>query len=383
MAKNIEKKIYVYADFEKYNEEFIGTLFVDVLNGKEIFSFEYDENWLNNGITFLDPDLSLYKGRQFVNDKINFGIFSDSSPDRWGRLLLKREQLIRNNGQKELLESDFLIGVFDEGRMGGLRFKLDKDGKYLESNENQSIPPYTNLRTLEAASINFEKDENLYNEEYLNLLLNPGSSLGGARPKANVIDVDGNLWIAKFPSKNDEYDVGALELKCNRLAIECGINVPEAKLEKFSKNGSTYLSKRFDRNKHKRIHFISAMAALGKTDGETGVSYLDIASFIKSYGINPKADLNELWKRIVFYIAVKNSDDHLRNHGFLYIDGGYRLSPAYDINPNPYGKNLTLAIDEQNSIMDFDLAIDASKYYEIDKDEAARYVKFVKETTSK
>ncbi len=208
------------------------------------------------------------------------------------------------------------------------------------------------------------------------MLIQPGSSLGGARPKATVQAPDGNLWIAKFPSRHDEFDSGAWEMVTHELAALCGLNVPEAKCEKFSKKGSTFLVKRFDRTpENKRIHFISSMTALGKIDGnnaQDGTSYLDIVQCIQQQGSKPKEDLLELWKRIVFSIAVTNTDDHLRNHGFLFDRKGLRLSPLYDVNPNPDGVGLSLNIDDMDNSLDFDLAISVSKFFDIKMDEAAK-----------
>ena len=210
----------------------------------------------------------------------------------------------------------------------------------------------------------------------------PGSSLGGARPKASVLAPDGSLWIAKFPSKHDDFDSGAWEMVVHELAVECGLNVPEAKVEKFSKLGTTFLVKRFDRNENNRIHFSSAMTMLGKTDGANstdGSSYLDIVSFIKSNGSKPKSDLQELWTRIVFSMAVSNTDDHFRNHGFILTDDGWELSPMYDVNPDIYGEFLSLNVDSDNSIIDFQLAIDAAKYYGVTEQDATGIVDSIRE----
>lgn len=215
------------------------------------------------------------------------------------------------------------------------------------------------------------------------MLIQPGSSLGGARPKATVQAPDGSLWIAKFPSRHDEFDSGAWEMVTHELAVLCGLNVPEAKCERFSKNGSTFLVKRFDRTpENKRIHFISAMTALGKIDGnnaQDGTSYLDIVQCIQQQGSKPKEDLLELWKRIVFSIAVTNTDDHLRNHGFLFDRKGLRLSPMYDVNPNPDGVGLSLNIDDMDNSLNFDVAIEAAKYFDVKKDEAAKITDDIKQ----
>lgn len=373
-----EKNIYVFADFLSYHNELIGTVHVSQTKGKEFYSFEYDDKWLAKQAMLLDPDLQWYRGRQYIgDDKQIFGLLSDSSPDRWGRRLMNRREEIRakNNGEKpvKLLESDYLLGVFDESRMGGLRFKADPDGEYLSNDITFATPPWTSLRELEQAATEFEKNDSFDNDLWLKQLLAPGSSLGGARPKASVIAPDGSMWIAKFPSKHDEFDSGAWEMVVHELALLCGINVPEAKAEVFSPLGTTFLVKRFDRAGKARIHFSSAMTMLGKIDGADatdGSSYLEIVSFLKANGANPKQDIIQLWKRIVFGMAVSNTDDHFRNHGFLLTDNGWILSPMYDVNPDVFGEYLSLNVDSNNSAIDMNLAIEASKYYEITKEDA-------------
>lgn len=383
---NSEKTIYVYADFLSHQKELIGKLYVSMTRGKEFYSFEYNPEWLMREETFLDPDLQLYKGRQYTdNDKNIFGMFSDSCPDRWGRLLMKRREAIRakkaDEKPKKLAESDFLLGVYDESRMGGLRFKTSTEGEFLSNEANFATPPWTSLRKLEQASSAFENDDNTLEEKWLKQLLAPGSSLGGARPKASVMAPDESLWIAKFPSRHDEQNSGAWEMVVHDLAMMCGLNAPEAKLENFSKQGSTFLVKRFDRDGKKRIHFSSAMTMLGKKDGADaadGSSYLEIASFLKANGASPKKDLLELWKRIVFSMAVSNTDDHFRNHGFILTEGGWTLSPLYDVNPDIYGENLSLNVDEDSAGIDFDLAIHAASYYGLSRNQAMQIIDEIK-----
>ena len=379
-----EKTIFVYDDFSMQNPTLMGILYVNSLKGGESYSFEYDREWLKKTslkIT-LDPELMPYSGRQYPFGKAIFGLFSDSSPDRWGRVLMnKRERILaEKEGRKpaKLYDSDYLLGVDDEMRLGGIRFKTETNGAFLSDDKETAAPPWTSLRTLEEASRNFENDDTAVSEKWLNQLIRPGSSLGGARPKATVIDPKEQLWIAKFPSKNDENDSGAWEMVTHDLAEICGLHVPEAKLEKFSNLGSTYLVKRFDRILNKRVHFASAMTLLGKTDGasaEDGTSYLDIAAFIKSYGAQPKRDLIELWKRIVFNMAVSNTDDHLRNHAFIFTENGWELSPLYDVNPVPYGDELSLNVDEEDNSINIDLAIEASVRFGISKTDATAYAK--------
>ncbi len=377
-----EKLIYVYDDFSNHNPVLLGRIYVNVVKGKESYSFEYDDEWLKSTMlsVSLDPDLMPFGGRQYPSNNGIFGIFADASPDRWGRILMmKKERLLAEKENrpkpKQLCDSDYLLGVYDETRMGGIRFKLDPDGDFLSNDKETAAPPWATLRTLEEASRQFEDDSTKLNEKWLNQLLRPGSSLGGARPKATVVDTEGNLWIAKFPSKNDDNNTGAWEKVVHDLAKMCGLNVPESKLETFSKLGSTFLVKRFDREKAKRIHFASAMTLLGKTDGASaadGTSYLDIVSFINSYGARPKADLLELWKRIVFNMAVSNTDDHLRNHAFIYTKNGWVLSPLYDVNPVPYGEDLSINVNETDSTISIELAIDTATHFGIDEMDAKK-----------
>ncbi|MDO4987828.1 MAG: type II toxin-antitoxin system HipA family toxin [Synergistes sp.] len=378
MAVN-QKNIFVYDDFSADRPVLMGCLYVNVIKGGESYSFEYNKEWLKKtklALT-LDPELMPYSGRQYPTGKNIFGLFADASPDRWGRVLMnKRERILaEKEGRKpsKLYDSDYLLGVYDETRMGGIRFKLDPEGAFLSDDKETAAPPWAALRTLEEASVNLENDETGLSEKWLNQLIKPGSSLGGARPKATVADTKNQLWIAKFPSKNDENDTGAWEMVAHNLAALCGLNVPEAKLEKFSPLGSTFLIKRFDRMGSKRVHFASAMTLLGKTDGASaaeGSSYLDIAAFIKSNGAQPKEDLTELWKRIVFNMAVTNTDDHLRNHAFILTDKGWSLSPLYDVNPVPYGDELSLNVDEEDNSINIDLAVQTAVRFGISKPDA-------------
>lgn len=375
-----ERTIYVYENWSQTEPVLMGSLYVSHIRGKEQFSFEYETEWLTSETAnyCLDPDLTLYDGRHYVPmDKALFGIFADSCPDRWGRVLMQRREavLARREERKprKLGESDYLLGVYDKARMGAIRFKTERDGIFLSDDEELATPPWTTLRTLEHASWNFENDESGLETRWLRQLLAPGSSLGGARPKATVKDEKGELWIAKFPSKHDEYNLGAWEKVVHDLAELCGLDVPEAKLETFSKNGSTFLVKRFDRDGERRIHFASAMTLLGKTDGasgEDGSSYLDIVSFIKANGANVNRDLTELWKRIVFNMAVSNTDDHLRNHGFILAKDGWRLSPLYDVNPVPYGDALALNVSMEDNTISMELAISVAKYFGLNQSEA-------------
>ena len=272
MAADI-RKIYVYDDFSNSEPLLAGCLYIIPIRGGESCAFEYEETWLKrmSPAISLDPELMPYPGRQYPAGKTMFGVFADASPDRWGRVLMNKRERIRAEKEsrkpRKLYDSDYLIGVYDETRMGGLRFKEDPEGPFLSDERDSAIPPWARLRTLEEAARNYENDESGLTEKWLEQLVRPGSSLGGARPKATVIDEKGGLWIAKFPSKHDENDSGAWEKVVHDLAWSCGLHVPEARLEKYSRYGSTYLVRRFDRDGVKRIHYASAMTLLGKTDG--------------------------------------------------------------------------------------------------------------------
>jgi len=382
--KRNELKIWVYADWQFLGGvRHMGILTPQHIRGKEIFSFEYNDNWITSSgqALFLDPNLSMYKGKQYLPEEHhNFGLFLDSSPDRWGRLLMRRREAWsakkEEREERTLFESDYLLGVFDGTRMGGLRFKLEEGGDFLNNQKKMAAPPWTSIRELEYASLQLERDDVVNDPEYakwLNLLIDPGSSLGGARPKASVTDEKGNLWIAKFPSAKDDKDAGAWEMVIHQLAANCGIEVPEAKTQQFSSKQHTFLTKRFDRIQQQRIHFASAMTLLGLQDGvdyKDNISYLNLAEFIIQQSASAKEDLEQLWRRILFNILVSNTDDHLRNHGFVLTNQGWRLSPAYDMNPNEMGNGLTLNISENSNELDISVVMHTAIYYQVKVDTA-------------
>jgi serine/threonine-protein kinase HipA len=386
------KEVFVYADWQKLKGPYLmGILKAELLRGKEVFSFSYSKPWLDTGMAQqLDPDLKLFTGPQFINDdKPNFGLFLDSSPDRWGRVLMKRRETIkaRNAARRQhpFLESDFLLGVNDQTRMGALRFKLDPDGPFLDEGHEMPTPPIHKIRELEQASLRYE-DDNFIDDpiakKWLDLLFAPASSLGGARPKANVVDLEGNLLIAKFPSKNDERDSGAWEYICRQMAVDFGIRMAKCDAQIYSRDQHTFLTRRFDRSGSSRLHFASAMTLLGYKDGYNhahGGSYLDLVELIEQYGADPTADIRELWKRIVFSVAVSNTDDHLRNHGFLLNpEKGWKLSPAYDINPIPDGYGLSLNIDEDDNSLSLDLCLKVHSYFRWKEVEAEKEIERAK-----
>jgi len=375
----MSKKLYIYFDDAEFCDAPVklGVLHAESLRGKEVFSFVFDAEWLKSPCCkMLDPDLQLYKGFQYHDDsKSNFGIFLDSSPDRWGRVLLDRREAFMARAEQRsvrpLMESDYLTGVFDESRMGAIRIKSDEQGAFIDNDTNYSAPPFSSIRELEYASIELEKSNDLSNNKWLQMLVAPGSSLGGARPKANVKDENGHLWIAKFPSRNDRFDVGGWEAVCMTMAKECGIKVPEFTAKRYNSSYHTFISRRFDRNyNNHRKHFTSAMTMLGHSDGAEGVSYLELVEWICTNCTNVKQNLKELFRRIVFNIAVSNCDDHLRNHGFLLTKQGWELSPAYDMNPDPYGNGLSLNITETDNRLDTALALEVAPYMELTQEDA-------------
>ncbi len=384
--------IYVYAHWQEMpGPKIIGILFAQQAKGKKAFSFEYDKEWLKSDEKFLlDPDIQLYSGPQYPNQKENFGIFLDSMPDTWGRTLMKRREAQqakeKNEKPKTLYDIDFLLGVFDESRMGALRFKTNPNGEFLDNNKSASTPPLSSIRELQNAAANFEHDED--NDEvkkWLSVLMAPGSSLGGARPKANILDNDKSLWIAKFPSKTDTTDKAAWEFLAYQLAIKAGIEMAPCRIEKIMGNYNTFFTKRFDRKNGERIHFASAMTMTRNNEDtvrDNQASYLDIAEFISSNGVNIEANLHQLWRRIIFNIAISNTDDHLRNHGFILTKEGWILSPAFDLNPSVDKDGLALNIDTVNNELDFELAKSVGKYFRLEEKQMAKIIQEVKQATS-
>ncbi|SHL70139.1 type II toxin-antitoxin system HipA family toxin [Flavobacterium xanthum] len=384
--------IYVYAHWQEMQEpKLIGILSAQQAKGKKAFSFEYDKNWLKTEHKFLlDPDIQLYGGPQYPNQKENFGIFLDSMPDTWGRTLMKRREAQQarehNEKPKTLYDIDFLLGVYDESRMGALRFKTDPNGDFLDNNKTTSTPPWSSIRELQNAASIFENDND--NEEvnkWLTVLMAPGSSLGGARPKANILDNDKSLWIAKFPSKTDTIDKGAWEFLAYQLAINAGIDMAPSRIEKIMGNHNTFFTKRFDRENGTRIHFASAMTMTGNNENtikDNPASYLDIAEFISNHGANVQENLQQLWRRIIFNIAISNTDDHLRNHGFILTKEGWILSPAYDLNPSIDKDGLALNIDMDNNVLDFELAISVGAYFRLNSLQMDDIIQEVTQVTS-
>lgn len=395
--QNNKRTINVYVHWIGMDKPIqMGALHSDRVKGKELFSFEYESAWMKSEqAQLLDPSLQLYTGLHYLKEgQENFGVFLDSSPDRWGRILMRRREAafakIQGRIENNLFETDYLIGVYDEHRMGALRFKLNEDGPFLNDNKEMASPPWASLRKLEQISLRLEEDDVIDDPEYLNwlnMLIAPGASLGGARPKASIVDNNNELWIAKFPSRNDQGDIGGWEIVTYELAIMAGINMAKSNAQKFSSNYYTFITKRFDRSSDgQRIHFASAMTMLGYIDGQDhvdGASYLELVDFIMNNGAQVDSDLEELWRRIVFNICVSNTDDHLRNHGFLLTKNGWVLSPAYDINPVETGTGLKLNISENDNSLDLNLAIDVCSFFRLSKKRANEILDEVLNAVSK
>lgn len=380
--------LHVYAHWMGMPEPvLIGILSAHQGKGRKSFSFTYDELWLKGkNLYLIDPDIGFYSGPQFPNQKENFGVFLDSMPDTWGKMLMKRKAALQasEDGTKVpvLYDIDFLLGVADTCRMGALRYKLDPEGPFLSDEMKSPIPPWTSAGELQYIAGLAESDKEIKNlNEWLALLMAPGSSLGGARPKANILDKSGHPWIAKFPSRNDSIDKAKWEYLAYNLALSAGIQMAESKIEKLTGSSHTFFTKRFDRLNGERIHFASAMTLTGNNEDtlrENPASYLDIALFIQNHSGNPNQDLHELWRRIVFNIAISNTDDHLRNHGFIIDRDNWRLSPAFDLNPSIDKGALSLNIDETSGVLDFDIAMDVAPYFRLNKNESAGILAEVK-----
>ena len=385
------KRITVFADFDFLSTpQEIGTLGYDHVRDKDHFVFEYSRQWLKqNGGILLSGDLMNVPSPQYPrgNDGV-FGFVKDSFPDRWGRLLLdRRERLVAQSegrAKRMLTNYDYLIGIEDFLRMGGIRYKEENGSDYINAGDKYLVPPFESLSALCNACHEIELAEQrneLPQQRWLDQLIDPGSSLGGARPKANVIDSDGKLFIAKFPSKNDLENTELIEHFSHRLAAAAGINVAKTRTIKMSKDQDLLLSERFDRTAEgRRIHFASAMSLLGFEDGagsNSGNGYLDIVDFILQACVNAGQNLRELYRRVAFNIMFGNTDDHFRNHGFLLTKKGWTLSPAYDINPGNKSHQ-SLLINQYTEASDVAALLAASDSYMLDKQEATEIIEEVR-----
>lgn len=380
----------VFADFDWLDKpELVGELCYEKLRGSESYAFRFDDNWLkfHAGIK-LSEDINNYPGLQYTlpgNDI--FGCFSDALPDRWGRTLLKRREQIQASEEKRAVRNlssfDYLMGIDDFSRMGGFRLKRELDGDFINVSPSLKIPPLTELRQLVLASQEVEKSEEndvLPEKKWIAQLIQPGTSLGGARPKAGVLDDSGNLCIAKFPSRKDDYDTGLWEHFSHLLARKAGINAAQTKVLGGLGKYHTLLSKRFDRtDEGKRIHFASSMSLIGLRDGDNaqgGYGYLNIVDFILQSCCDVEKNLQELYRRVAFNICIGNSDDHFRNHGFLLTPRGWTLSPAYDMNPT-LNEYQSLLINESSNKADIRTLLESYESYMIKKEVAENIIRQV------
>ena len=375
--------LYVYGDFDWLERpQLIGELGYESLRGSDSYSFIYNNEWLAKyGSIFLSADINNYPGQQYTQpNKDIFGCFSDALPDRWGRTLLNRREQIQAEEEKrpvrKLSSFDYLIGIDDYSRMGGFRLKKELNGSFINCEQSLRIPPLTDIHSLVVASIEIEKSEEkniLPDKKWIQQLVHPGTSLGGARPKAGVVDEKQQLYVAKFPSRKDDYDVALWEHLSHLLAKEAGVVAAETRIISSGEKYHTLLSKRFDRTENgRRIHFASAMTLLGLIDGcdaKTGNGYLDIVDFILQNCCDVNENLSQLYRRVAFNIAIGNSDDHFRNHGFLLTPRGWTLSPAYDMNPT-LNEYQSLLINSSTNESNLQILFGSCEEYMISKEEA-------------
>ena len=373
----MDREVLVYVDLQG-TAQLVGRLWARMRKDRESATFEYDKSWIAHPERFsLEPALKLGPGPFHTpSDKPLFGAIGDSAPDRWGRVLMRRAERRRaeREGQtpRTVREIDYLLLVDDEGRQGALRFAEREGGPFLAEHSPTKIPPLIELPRLLSAAEHVVSDTD--SDEDLRLLLAPGSSLGGARPKASVRDRDGHLLIAKFPNMGDEVNTVRWEAVALTLAAKAGIPVPAWRLETVA-DRPVLLLRRFDREEGTRVPFLSAMSMLDAKDNEAR-SYLEFVDILRQHGAAPKEDMHALWRRIVFSLLISNTDDHLRNHGFLWPSpAGWRLSPAYDLNPVPTDikpRILTTAIDLDNGTASLKLALDVADYFELTAGEAGQ-----------
>ena len=371
----MEKEILVYLDLQG-TPHLVGRLWARMRKDRESATFEYDRGWLTDPERFsLEPALRLGPGPFHApSAKPLFGAVGDSAPDRWGRVLMRRAERRRAGHERRtprtLREIDYLLMVDDEARQGALRFAEQEEGPFLAGQGPPKIPPLVELPRLLTAAQHVLSDTDTH--EDLRLLLAPGSSLGGARPKASVRDRDGHLAIAKFPSPGDEVNTVLWEAVALTLAAKAGIPVSSWRLETVAAKPVLVL-RRFDRQRGIRLPFLSAMSMLDAKDNEAR-SYLEFVDVLRQHGATPKEDMHALWRRIVFSILISNTDDHLRNHGFLWAGpSGWRLCPAYDLNPVPTDirpRVLTTTIDLDDGTASLELALQVARYFELDEGDA-------------
>ncbi|MCF6237503.1 MAG: type II toxin-antitoxin system HipA family toxin [Candidatus Marinimicrobia bacterium] len=382
MAKTNREQVWVWLDDPAFGPlQHIGSL---SKGDRGSVSFSYEPAWLKNTRAFqLDPELDMFSG-EFYPGGSNFGVFMDSCPDRWGQTLMTRREVIEAKEERRTPRTlgpwEFLLGIQDCTRMGALRFTLPDDRNFL-ADEALTAPPVTRVAELQAIAFEISKKKQADSDkikEWLKVLVAPGSSLGGARPKANITDGQGHLWIAKFPSADDDHDVALWEKLLHDMAHDCGITVPESQILQLGNEYHTFMVKRFDRIENSRVFYASAMTMLNHVDTEDA-SYLELAEFISSYGgvERIEKDLEALYTRVVFNVMTANRDDHLRNHGFIRRPSGWHLSPAFDMNPSLRKEEHILAIDLHTRQPDIDVVFETAGFYRLNQEQAEAVVKRV------
>lgn len=377
--EDIRDRVHVYLDGIT-KPQVIGTFYPNYNGHHGTHAFAYAPTWLENPVFFdLDPHLQPWQGEQFTRPSMSmFGAFGDAIPDRWGRMLLDRWEAVSAGLEKRpinmLDDAAYLLAVEDSTRVGALRFCRD-EGSFLKES-TLPIPSLKDLRSLADICLSIdtpESEQHPDNESRLAQLISASASLGGARPKASFQDSSGQLWIAKFPAREDDYDVGAWEYLLNRLAARAGIRVPPATLERLGGQYSTFCSKRFDRTSIGRRMYSSAMTLLVHQDGDEDASYLEMAEFIVDH-VKPSdtgSELEQLFRRVIFNVLVGNRDDHLRNHGFIRGQEGWNLSPAFDINPNPARAAHAISLDGSSYFPDVKTVLETAELYGLKRHNAS------------
>lgn len=383
------ESLQVIASFDWLEkEEEIGRLYYEDFRGDGVFSFEYSNEWLKKHSDIgIGTDLRPFTGIQYPHERKDiFCSFADSLPDYWGRKLiaLKINQKCRDENipLQNVSEWDYLKETDDFLRLGALRYKDERTGEYVGSSAKNQVPPLLSLEELYEASrhiedciISYETPE----KRWVERLFKPGSSVGGARPKACVVDGE-ELYIAKFPSVTDMADNAKWEYFANKIAENCGIRTAKTRICHLSTDKNVFLSKRFDRSTEgKRIHMASAVSLLGIPPSQISKDihhYSEIADLIISIGCNVEDSLEELYRRIALNICIGNGDDHLKNHAFLLTRKGWELSPVYDINPD-FAKGHALLIDNYSNESSLDILFNAHKDYHLSVDVAYGVIKDV------
>ncbi len=383
----MNRKVLVHIELDGITHR-VGTLWARDRRGRQSASFEYASEWLGNPVHFaLEPALTVGPGPHHTRDpSALFGALNDSAPDRWGRTLMRRAERRLNTDEgyapHSLMEVDYLLRVHDLSRLGALRFAIEEGGPFLAESTESTVPPLVELPRLLAASDRIVTEED--GNEDLKMLLAPGSSLGGARPKASVLDMQDRLSIAKFPSPSDQWPTVLWEAVSLTLAERAGITVPEWSLQKIA-GRPVLLLRRFDRAGTVRIPFLSAMSMLGARDHETRC-YLEMVDALRRWGAAPVEDMHALFRRMVFNILISNTDDHLRNHAFLFEQpSGWRLSPAYDLNPIPIDvkpRILSTEIDFGDATASLELALSVAEYFELSSKTATSIIAEVRQAAS-